>query len=172
MDQKFVSEKSRSEETNLPVVRKAVRGDLGKLNELAVGSEAYWGYDEDHMSAFKRRYAIRNNHLEKGHVFVIEKNGGILGFYHLTAKESGFELEHFYIDPRYLGKGLGQTLWGHLRAFCIHRRIREVTIVCNDLVKVFYLKMGAAFLGRIESKVDRGTMIAKLKYRMNPAHSR
>jgi GNAT superfamily N-acetyltransferase len=161
---KNASRKRRS----YPIVRKAATGDLEKLNELAVRSEAYWGFDESHMRAFKRNCAVKENHLKTGYVFVIERDAEILGFYHLAGKESGFELEHFYVDPPHIGKGLGRMLWRHLRSFCFHRKVREVTIVCSEFVKDFYFKMGAAYLGKVESTVDRGTMVAQLIYRIGP----
>ena len=151
-----------------PIVRKALISELEKLNELAARSEAYWGFDESHMEAFKRLCALREAHFKKGCVFVIEKDGEIAGFYCLAAKEADFELEHFYVDPEHIAKGLGKTLWLHMRTFCIHRKIREVTIVCSDFVKGFYLKMGAASLGQVESTVDRGKMIPRLTYRIDP----
>ena len=37
-----------------------------------------------------------------------------------------------------------------------------MTIVYNDFVKDFYLKMGATYLGPVELTIDRGKMMARL----------
>ena len=43
-----------------------------------------------------------------------------------------------------------------------------MTIVYNNFVKDFYLKMGALYLGQVESTVDGGKMIARLIYPIDP----
>lgn len=69
-------------------IRKATLRDPKVLNDLAVRSEAYWGFDESHMKAFQRTCAIKEDHFRKGSIFVVEKDGKIAGFYNLARKEA------------------------------------------------------------------------------------
>ncbi|KYO65532.1 hypothetical protein ATZ99_15680 [Thermovenabulum gondwanense] len=145
-------------------IRPATEREARILSELAVKSEAYWGYDEEYMEKFKEKYRVTEEYIKNSPVFVLEDKNKILGFYGLLFEKDEVNLEFFYIDADYIGKGYGRMLWGHLVDYCKEKGIKSFTFVTSPEAKGFYIKMGAEYLGEVESLVKKGRIIPGLIY--------
>lgn len=145
-------------------IRCAVTDEIFVLTEIAVRSEAYWGYDKEFMDNFRREYALSIEYIEKNPTYVLENEGDIIGFYSLMPAEDKAELEYLFIEPVYIGCGYGKLLWEHMITTCHELGIKRVELVTGPQVKGFYIKMGAELVGEVESLVRAGSMIPRLAY--------
>ena len=57
-------------------------------------------------------------------------------------------------------------MWDHLIQECIDLGILSFEFVTSPEAEVFYLKMGAAHVGMVESSIRAGKMIPKLMVKM------
>lgn len=144
-------------------IRLAKTSEAEKLTNLAIRSEAHWGYDAVFMDKFKEIYKVTEDFIENNPTFVVCENDEVIGFYAIISKEKN-ELEYFYIDPQFIGKGYGQALWNHLIAYCIGLKIKDIQLVTSPQAKEFYQRMGAVQIGEVQSLLQKGRIIPKLRY--------
>ncbi len=137
---------------------------LDELNRIAIESEAYWGSDSDFMEKFKTTYKVTEEFIKKNPTFILFEENQIVEFYSLSIKAEENEIEFFYIDPQYIGKGYGKKMWNHLIDYCKEIRIKEIILITSPPAKEFYEKMGAIQIDEVESLLRKGRIIPKLKY--------
>ncbi len=143
-------------------IRRAKSEEAAVLTDIAVRSEAYWGYEPEFMESFRRAYKLTESFINKNPVYVIEEQGRILGFYGIVPEKVVAELEYFYVGPECIGKGLGKLLWTHLVGYCKENGIAGISLVTSPQAVGFYTKLGAEQVGEIESLVRKGRMVPKL----------
>ncbi len=147
-------------------VRLAETRESDILTNLAVQSEAYWGYDLKFMDNFKKLYKVTEEMIINHPTYVLEENEQIIGFYSINRDFKKASLEYFYIDPSYIGKGYGKVLWKHLVVQCKQKDISQIEFVTSPQAKGFYLKMGADEIEEVYSIVMKERKIPKLVYRV------
>ncbi|HOK63416.1 MAG TPA: GNAT family N-acetyltransferase [Soehngenia sp.] len=143
-------------------IRRAYPTEADILTDLAVESEAYWGYDKKFLDTFKTIYKISEDFIINNPTFVLEEDK-IIGFYSIIESSEGVILEYFYIDPSYIRKGYGKILWDHLIEFCKNRGILELDFVASNEAMPFYEKMGAIKVGETKSLVESDRRVNRLK---------
>ncbi len=152
------------ENFNRVKIRDAKENEHNILMELAYKSEAYWGYDLDYMNKFRSTYSVSEQFINSNPTIILEEDDNIIGFYSVIVDKSETSLEYFYIDPKYIGKGYGKTLWNYLIEDCRNRGIKEFSLVTSPQAKEFYIRMGAFICGEVESLLKKGRIIPKLNY--------
>lgn len=145
-------------------IRRAEIFECEILTDIAVQSEAYWGYDSIFMENFKALYKVTEEFVINNPTYVIEQDKGIIGFYSIQRDEKETALEYFYIEPQSIGKGYGKILWYHMVNNCKDRGIKKIVLVTSPQAKEFYSKMGAILIGEVESLVTKGRKVPKLLY--------
>ncbi|GAA0774099.1 GNAT family N-acetyltransferase [Clostridium subterminale] len=145
-------------------IRRAKLGEASILTNIAINSEAYWGYDEEYMESFKNTYGVSENYISNYPTFLMEDNQIIVGFYSILMNVGETELEYFFINPNYIGKGYGKLLWNHVIENAKNLNIKQLEIVTSPEAIDFYIKMGAVKIGEVESLVKVGRKIPRLIY--------
>lgn len=145
-------------------IRRADPKENEILTELAVASEAHWGYNKNFLNAFRRIYSITEDYIMNHPTFVMEDDDEIIGFYNLIESEEEVSLEYFYIDPVNIRKGYGSQLWDHLVDFCKNEGILEFHFVSSPEARKFYEKMGAVVVGEVDSRIMTDRRILKWKF--------
>lgn len=46
-------------------IRRAKVGEASILTNIAINSQAYWGYDEEYMESFKNTYGVSENYIKE-----------------------------------------------------------------------------------------------------------
>ena len=70
----------------------------------------------------------------------------------------GFWLDHMFIAPNQIRRGIGEKLFGHLKKKCIQKGIGDLGILADPNARGFYEKMGCAYKGEYPSPIkDRTT---------------
>ncbi len=143
-------------------IRSAKVQDCHLLSNLAYKSKAYWGYTEDFLQQCKEDLTVTKGYIEENPVFVMESDNKIIAFYSLTINE--MKLDALFIDPDYIGKGLGRMIWDHLLNKAKELGISEFTLDSEPNAEGFYLKMGAKNIGSTPSTVfpDRHLPLMKV----------
>ncbi|MEY9972139.1 N-acetylglutamate synthase-like GNAT family acetyltransferase [Lysinibacillus sp. RC46] len=144
------------------LIRTAKIQDCYLLSNLAYKSKAYWGYTEDFLQQCKDDLTVTKEYIEKNPVYVMESDNKIVAFYSFTINE--LKLDALFIDPDYIGKGLGRMIWDHLLNKAKELGISEFTLDSEPNAEGFYLKMGAKNIGSTPSTVfpDRQLPLMKV----------
>jgi GNAT superfamily N-acetyltransferase len=128
--------------------------DATLLSALALRSKAYWGYSEEFMAACKDELNYTSKQFEGpqycGHVCLA--SGVPIAFYLLEkTSDSIAELDALFVEPEYIGKGVGRLLIEHAKKQA--KQLGYITIVIqgDPHAEHFYTSVGALHSGTRES---------------------
>jgi ribosomal protein S18 acetylase RimI-like enzyme len=139
-----------------------------ELNELAVRSKAFWGYDDDFMERCREELLYDESDVECTLVLAVETafdggRRGLVGFLGAWF-ERGPEGEHepstwflgdLYVDPRYFGRGIGSSLWYAMAAYLsAPGNVNRVHARSDPNAVGFFEKLGFHRVGEIESSLS------------------
>lgn len=141
--------------------RKACRGDVTALRNIARNSEAVWGFSETFLQTFDDSYNVTEKFVSDNAVYVMEQNNVLVGFWGIIANERRAELEFFYINSPQMQMGYGRHLWNHMSEWCRLNNIMRIDFVTSQPAVGFYIKCGAILNGTTYSVID-GREIPKL----------
>ncbi len=139
---------------NLPSIRKAKTYEVNLLTELAIRSKAYWGYTQSFMEACRDELTVTESSLKSAdlHYYVAEENSELLGYYaieKLTDRE--FELEALFVEPNFIGKGVGRALIDHAKNLARNLGGEKLIIQGDPNAEKFYRAAGGKSNGSRES---------------------
>lgn len=149
-------------------IRPATKSDAPTLTVLSFESKRHWGYPQEYFEIWKNELTITSEYIHKNDVFVWEEKSKILGYYSIVELtnnvefagiiiEKGYWLEHMFILPVYLGRGIGTSLFAHLRKQCEMRGFAELKILADPHSIGFYLKMGCKYQREYPSSIPGRT---------------
>ena len=146
--------------------RKAESSDSIALTELAIFSEAHWGYDKEFLDQFYDLYKVSEEYIENNPVYILYSDEENIGFFGLLPSDDVAILEHLFISPRFIGKGFGKMIWDYMLQVCKKLEISEIEFVTSPQAKDFYLKQGASFIEEVDSLVIKNRKVPKFAYRL------
>jgi len=147
-------------------LRRAILNEVEMLNRLAIESEGIWGEDQAYMEAFTNLYKVTNQMVREEHVYILEDQKKLIGFFALLKHEEIYELELFYIKKELIGKGYGTKLWLQMIEFCRKTNIEKIELVGSDDVFNFYKKVGAKDVERIKSILQEERVVTRFEVKI------
>jgi GNAT superfamily N-acetyltransferase len=149
-------------------IRPARKNDAPPLTALSFESKGYWGYPKEYFEIWKNELTITPEYIQKSDVFVWEEESKILAYYSIVKLtndvelagiiiEKGYWLEHMFIHPVYLGRGIGTSLFDHLRKRCEMKGIAGLKILADPHSIGFYKKMGCKYQREYPSSIPGRT---------------
>ena len=156
------------------MIRSAKMEDSEILTRISFESKAYWNYPEEYFEIWKNELTISADYILNNGVFVYENGKSIIGYYSLVNLEQnlefsgvvikkGFWLDHMFIDPQCIGKGIGTKLFDHFKERCITQNIQQVGILADPNTRGFYEKMGCKYIREYPSAI-KGRTTSLLEY--------
>ncbi len=154
-------------------IRAAENHDADHLSALAYRSKAHWGYDEIFMQGAKHLLTITPMIIMLQPVFLAEVDGETAGFYGLRAWheepviEKSVELDYLFIEPAFIGKGVGKALFEHAVSVAAAMGYRTMVIIADPNAEVFYEKMGAATFAGRASELAENRVLPLMRYELS-----
>lgn len=150
------------------MIRSATRNDAAALTRISFDSKGYWRYPQSYFEIWKNELTISPDYIDRNEVFVYEKNHEVVGYYSIVSLPEdafvsgirltkGFWLEHMFIDPPNMGKGIGSKMFHHLRNWCKKMEIGKIEIFADPNSRAFYEKMGCRYVGEFPSTIKNRT---------------
>lgn len=137
--------------------------DAAALTEIAKAAKACWVYPKEWMEKWESELTVSPENIEEDFVFHLEQDGSIVGFYSLSENEQAFEIEHMWVAPEYMGKGLGKMLFEHAKQTAIEKGAKKLRAESDPNAKGFYEKMGMHRTGEKESSIIPNRMLPILE---------
>lgn len=131
-------------------IRRARESDAAELTRIAHEAKRHWGYPERWIEQWRDDLTFSPDFIAGNEVYVAEEGGEALGCYGLV----GAALEHFWVRPSAMGKGLGRRLFEHAAAVGAARGVSVLEIDSDPNAEPFYLRMGAVRVSEVLSQVD------------------
>ncbi len=159
------------------MIRRAEIQEAEILTNISFDSKKYWGYPKEFFDIWSKELTISPDYIQDNDVFVFEKDGKIIGYYSIVELKDdieisavkinkGFWLEHMFIEPRSIRKGIGTKMFDHLRKMCAFRGINELGILADPNSREFYERMDCEYKFEYPSTIkNRTTPYLQLKMR-------
>ena len=136
-------------------IRKAELHEIPFLSNLAIQSKSYWDYDRDFINQCKPLLTIHPEEISKTHIYLMEVNSSIIGFYQLKKIDSEtIDLDKLFVIPDAIGNGFGSHLMDHAKELAQKLGFTKITIESDPNATKFYEKFGSKFKGYTKSPID------------------
>jgi len=120
------------------------------LAALSFRSKAHWGYTPEFMESI-RSFLDPSSYIADWPVYLAEDNGEIAGFYGFRRNQGEVFLHDLFIEPKWIGQGVGKQLWQHALQTASDEQYGKFLIESDPFAEEFYIKMGAKRIGEIVS---------------------
>lgn len=134
-------------------IRSAFAPEATELSALAMQSKAHWGYCAADLEAWRDDLCISERDIASSHVYVASSDDVVQGFYLLRGAapdaQRDMQLEHLWVSPSQMGKGVGRALLAHATAKAAALGALAITIDADPHAQPFYLACGAITVGAI-----------------------
>lgn len=128
--------------------------DAEALTQIAHAAKRHWGYPERWIEAWRDILTMRPEFIAANIAYCAIENDKVVGFYVLTTESDGFHLDHLWILPMAMHRGIGRALFEHA--------VNQARAANFDLIKIeadpnaegFYERMGAQRVGTSASEVE------------------
>jgi GNAT superfamily N-acetyltransferase len=128
-----------------------VRADpalAGALSELARRSKGHWPYPAAWLEAWRAELTFTPQWIREHEVCAAMLEGEPVGVYALAGDGAVLELEHFWVCPRRMGRGVGRRLLEHAADRARARGAEAIEIDSDPYAEAFYRRLGARAVGR------------------------
>lgn len=131
------------------------------MNALVVRSKAHWGYDAAFMALAVPKLALDEAWLAAGRVIAADLGDVLAGVaVVLPPDEAGIaELEHLFVDPPAMGRGIGSMLVGAAVALARDEGARALRALADPQARGFYERQGFRHLTDAPSDAVPGRML-------------
>jgi maltose O-acetyltransferase len=159
------------------MIRRAQAREHEILSRISFAAKRYWKYPAHYYDIWQDELTITPAYIGSHEVYLHEEED-IAGFYSLTELhsplsvgeiilEAGLWLEHMFILPQYIGRGIGRKLFHHCLAGCSSKEHRTLRILADPNAAGFYTKMGCSYIKDYPSTIP-GRTTPYLEYLLKP----
>ena len=128
--------------------------DAEALTAIAHAAKRHWGYPERWIEAWRDILTMRPEFLAANIACCAVEDDRAVGFYVLTKEDDGVHLDHLWIIPEAMGRGIGRALFEHAVAQAKDRGFNSLKIEADPNAESFYQRMGAELVGTSVSEID------------------
>jgi GNAT superfamily N-acetyltransferase len=138
----------------LLLIRRAVEHEASALSAIAMAAKAHWPYTAAQLEAWRGDLTIAAELIASSPIFVAELKGEIAGFYSLSEEAGIWSLEHLWVAPGCMRRGLGRALLSHAVEFAAQSGAAVLAIDADPYAEPFYIACGARRVGAIAAPIE------------------
>lgn len=124
------------------------------LTEIAHASKRNWGYPERWIRNWRDLLTMRPEFVAANVAYCAKEDGQIVGFYLLTDENDGLHLDHLWIIPRAMGRGIGRALFEHAASEARKLGHSMLKIEADPNATGFYTRMGARHASKAITTIE------------------
>ena len=134
-------------------IRPAQEHEAEALSALALKAKAYWGYSADMIESWRQELRVSSNTIASRPTFVAEVGDEIAGFYSLVPSSHSCKLDHLWVLPQFMDRGIGRALVAHALETALRGGASCVTVDADPNAESFYLACGANRSGEVPAPI-------------------
>ncbi len=124
------------------------------LTEIAHAAKRHWGYPKRWIEAWCDILTMRPEFLATNIAYSAIEDDHAVGFYVLTKENDGIYLDHLWVIPAAMGRGIGRALFEHAVTQARDRGFNSIKIEADPNAEAFYRRLGAARVGTRIGEVE------------------
>jgi len=128
--------------------------DAEALSEIAHAAKRHWGYPESWIAAWRDVLTMPPEFIGANLGFIAIDDGRAVGFCVLTTEADGTHLDHLWVVPGAMRRGIGRALFEHAAAEARNLGFDSIKIEADPNAEEFYKRMGAIHIGASISHVE------------------
>lgn len=146
-------------------VRRAEPADCATLSAIVYAAKAHWGYRPSDLESWKEQLSVTEASVREHPTHLVEVSGHVVAFYQLASSEGAWELQHFWVHPSFMGRGIGRRLFAHALENAAKCGATFFTVDADPNAEGFYLACGAVRTGAIAAPIEgeRGRVRPQLR---------
>lgn len=133
-------------------LRRAVAGDASRLTTIAHAAKRHWGYPEELIALWSAELTFTVEYIARHAVYLASVSGRVVGVYALVRTHPDPELEHLWVSPDFIGRGVGRALVRHAMSTARGWNAARIKIVSDPNAERFHHRMGACRVGDVPSR--------------------
>ena len=127
-------------------------------------SKAYWGYEEEFLERVRPILTFSEKDVLSVPMYVLPtEDDEPAGVYRITGAPPEGELEDLWLDPEFIGRGMGRTLFEHAVGIAADLGFESLLIEGEPNAEGFYIAMGATRVGTRRSSAGRTLPLLRIK---------
>ena len=134
-------------------IRPAQGHEAEALSALALKAKASWGYAADTIELWKQDLSISTDAITSRPTFVAAVGDEIVGFYSLLPSNHSWKLDHLWVLPQFMDRGIGRALVAHALETAARGGACSVTVDADPNAESFYLACGADRCGEVPAPI-------------------
>jgi GNAT superfamily N-acetyltransferase len=135
-------------------ITRAKAEDADALTEIAFAAKRHWGYPERWIERWRDILTMRPEFVAANVAYTAMENDRAVGFYLLTKKSDGLHLDHLWIIPAAMGRGIGRALFEHAAEQARALGFATIKIEADPNAEGFYQRMGARRVGTQVTEIE------------------
>jgi GNAT superfamily N-acetyltransferase len=141
--------------------------DADALTEISYAAKRHWGYSERWIESWRETLTIRAEFIAANVVWCATEDSRAVGFYVLTNESDGLHLDHLWIVPSAMGRGIGRALFEHAVEQARGLGARALEIEADPNAEGFYTRVGARRIGVTMTTIeDQPRELPRLRYNL------
>lgn len=159
---------------NEMTIRRAEENEDELLTALSFASKHVWNYPKEYFNVWKNELTITKDYIRNNQVYIAAIEKQVTGYFSIVKVandfysgdvfvKKGFWLEHLFIKPEFIKKGIGTRLIQFAVDLCRGNGVRTLNIFADPNAAGFYNKIGADYIGESPSSIkNRNVMVYQL----------
>lgn len=124
------------------------------LTEIAVAAKRYWNYPERWIQIWLPQLTVSAGYIAEHETWVAQAADGLTAWYSLKETKGELWLDHLWVSPGFIGKGIGRKLVLHSLERSRQRHASVLKVLADPNAESFYRHMGAEKIGEQAGEVD------------------
>lgn len=138
-----------------------------QLWELAFRSKAHWKYPIQFLEASRDHLKLSALQIGQGWGEIAATPEQWLGYYFILPSLSHCQLEHLWVEPDWIGKGVGSKLLEQAIKSVKNAGFHDKIQVYSDRnAEAFYLKHGFKRIGEVPSEIEGAPNLPSLQLKV------
>jgi GNAT superfamily N-acetyltransferase len=146
-------------------IRPAVAADEPCLRELAAAAKGHWGYEPRRVKAWADALDLSGLGAPGGEFYLAELGDTGVGWLALVAHGEVCELDHLWVSPAHIGKGIGSDLFRFGVGRARELGASSLRLESEPKATGFYEKLGARRAGKAPGSWGRPLPVMQLDLR-------
>lgn len=135
-------------------IQRATPDQAETLTQIAFAAKRHWGYPERWIQIWSPILSITPEFIEQIETYVAYLGEEPAGFCAISIEKEKASVEHLWVSPNYMGKGIGAELFRQMLSRCKELGARILEIESDPHAQGFYERMGAKKIGEVVGEVD------------------